>query len=55
VNSKKLHNLCSSPNIISIIRPMKMRRLKHGAQMRQMREAHKILLKNLKGKPALEF
>jgi hypothetical protein len=46
-NNEKLHNLYSSPSIIRMIMPRRMRWAGHVAQMREKRNAYRIL----RGKP----
>jgi hypothetical protein len=47
VHNEGLHNLYSSPNIIRMIKPTRMRRAGHVAQMGEKRNAYRILV----GKP----
>jgi hypothetical protein len=49
-NNEELLNLCSSPNIIKIIKSKRMRQAWYVARMVALRDAHKILVENLKGR-----
>jgi hypothetical protein len=49
LQNEELHNLYCSPNIIRKIKSRRMRWAEHVAPMGKMRNAHKILIGNLKG------
>jgi hypothetical protein len=51
---KGLHNSHALQNIIRVIKPRKMRLAGYVAHMGEMKSAHKILVKNLKGRDHLE-
>jgi predicted metal-binding protein len=53
LNNEKLCNLCSSPNIIKVIKSRRMRLVRHVVCIRQMRNAYKILVKKHQGKRPL--
>jgi hypothetical protein len=46
LHNEELHNLYSSPNIIRIIKSMRMRWVGHVARMEAKRNAYRILLGN---------
>jgi hypothetical protein len=53
LRNEKLHNLYSSPNIIRIIKSMRMRWAGHVAQMGKTRTAYRILMGKPEGKRPL--
>jgi hypothetical protein len=50
LHNEELHNLYSSPSIIKIIKPRKMRLAGHVARMGEKRNAYKILVGKPEGK-----
>jgi hypothetical protein len=53
LNNEELHNLYSSSNIIGMIKSRRMRCARHVARMRELRNAHTILVGNPEGKRPL--
>jgi hypothetical protein len=51
VHNEELHNLYSSPSIIRLTKPGRKRRAGHVAQIEEKRNAYRILVGKLKGKP----
>jgi hypothetical protein len=54
LHNKKLCNLYSLPNIITVIESGRMRSVVHVTHMEKMRNAYKILFRNLTGKDHFE-
>jgi hypothetical protein len=50
LHNEELHNLYSSPNILRMIRPMRIRYKGHVARMGKKRNAYKILVRKPEGK-----
>jgi hypothetical protein len=50
LHNEELHNLYSSPSIIRIIKPRRMRLTGHLARMGEKRNAYKILMGKPEGK-----
>jgi hypothetical protein len=50
LHNEELHNLCSSPNIVIIIKSRRMRLAGHVTCMGAKRNAHKVLVGKPKGK-----
>jgi hypothetical protein len=44
LHSEELHNLCTSPNLIRLVKSRRMRWAGHVARMREMRNAYNILV-----------
>jgi hypothetical protein len=55
LHNEEVHNLYSSPDIIRIIKLRKMRWAGHVAQMRETRNAYRILVGKPEGKRSLEI
>jgi hypothetical protein len=53
LHSEELHNLYSSPNIIRMIKPRRMRWAGHVARMGEMRHAYEILTGTPEGRRPL--
>jgi hypothetical protein len=53
LHNEELHNLCSSPNIIRMIKSRRMRWAGHVAQMGETRNAYRILVEKPEGKSPL--
>jgi hypothetical protein len=53
LNNEELHNLYASPNIITMLKSIMMRWAGHIAQMRENRNAYKILVGKPEGKRPL--
>jgi hypothetical protein len=53
LRNEELHNLDSSPSIITILKSRKMRRAGHVTQMREKRNAYRILVRKPEGKEQL--
>jgi hypothetical protein len=53
LHNKKLHDLYSSPSIIRIIKPQRMRWVGHVARMGEQRNAYRLLVGKLEGKRPL--
>jgi hypothetical protein len=49
LHNEELYNLYPSPNIIRMIKSMRMRWATHIARMVEMRNMYQVLLENLKG------
>jgi hypothetical protein len=49
LHNEELHNLYSSPNIIRVVKSRRMLWVGYVARMGEMRNAYKVLSKNLKG------
>jgi hypothetical protein len=52
--NEELYNLCISPYTTSMVRLRRMRRAGHITHMREVRNAYKILVGNLKGRDHLK-
>jgi hypothetical protein len=52
--TEELHNLHSSPNMIMMIREMRMRWAGNVARMGEMRKGYKVLIGRPEGKRSLE-
>jgi hypothetical protein len=50
LNNEELHNLYSSPSIIRIIKPRRMRWVGHVARMAEKRTAYRLFVGNPEGK-----
>jgi hypothetical protein len=50
LHNKELHNLCSSPSIIRLIKSRRMRWVEHVARVREKRAACRMLVGKLEGK-----
>jgi hypothetical protein len=53
LHNEELHNLYSSPSIIRMIKPRRMRRAGHIAQKREKRNTYRILVGKPEGKSPL--
>jgi hypothetical protein len=53
LHNEELHNLYCSPNIIRVIKSRRMKWAGHVARMREMRNAHRILVRKHEGKRPL--
>jgi hypothetical protein len=53
MHNEELHNLYSSPNIIRMIKSMRMRLAGHVAQMGEKRNAYRVLVGKPEGKSPL--
>jgi hypothetical protein len=53
LHNEEFHNLCSSPSIIRIIKPRRMRWAGHVARMEEKRNAYNILAGKPEGKTPL--
>jgi hypothetical protein len=54
LHNEELHNLYFSPNIIRVIKAMRMRWARHVARMRETRNIYRILVGKPEGKRPLE-
>jgi len=54
LHNEELHNLCTSLNIIRVIKSRRIRWAEHAARMGDMRNAYKIWVRKLEGKSHLE-
>jgi hypothetical protein len=53
LHNEELHNIYASPNIIKIIKSKRMRQMRHVANMGEMINAYKILVRKPEGKRQL--
>ena len=51
--NEQFHDLCSSPNVIHMIKSRRMRYARHVAYMKEQRNVHRLLVGKLKGKRPL--
>jgi hypothetical protein len=47
LHNEDLHNLCTSPNVVSVIKPKMVRWAGHFARLREMRNAYKLQSEHL--------